>query len=86
MKKLVTLTQIGGKKLSPREIGKEEARMVKHFRDFGLRRLYEEKLLNSAGVREFHRLDAGPLSTSQKAKGADLPLFVSADRCAGGTS
>ena len=86
MGKHLTLTQIGGEKLSPRQIGKEEAKLVKQFRDFGLRRLHEEGLLNSAGVREFELLWEGPLSTSQKAKGADLPLFVKADRRAGGTA
>ena len=87
MEKMVKIIeQVGGPKLSPREIGKEEARLQRSFRNLGLKLLHEERLLNSAGVREFELLWDGPLSTRQRARGADLPLFVKADRCAGGTA
>ena len=57
--KNIRLTQVGGEKLSPSGIARTAAELERQLRNFGLRRLHEEGLLNTEGILEFERLEAG---------------------------
>ncbi len=55
--KNLKLEQVGGLRLSPGEIARTEQQIQWQLRNFGLRVLREEGLLNSAGLAECARLE-----------------------------